>query len=121
MLSFRKARDVLILANQTGTISDEEYLLLFDVNTSRNPDFPYWKKYDNFELDSMSDDDCKTKFLFLNNDVYFLAETFDVPEVIKCCNDIVDGIEAFCVLLKRFAYPCRYADMFLVSANHSSV
>ena len=44
--------------------------------------------------------------------MYLLAETLEVPDVVKCYNGIVvDGIEALCVLLKRFAYPCRYGDM----------
>ena len=60
----------------------------------------------------MSDDECRAEFRFYKNDVYLLAETLEVPDVVKCYNGIVgDGIEALCVLLKRFAYPCRYGDM----------
>ena len=69
-----------MLANQAGNISDEEFLLLFDINKSRNPDFPYWK-YKSFELDSMSDDECRAEFRFYKNDVYLLAETLKVPDV----------------------------------------
>ena len=105
MATVQQARDALVLANQAGNISDEEFLLLFDKNKSRNPDFPYWKNK-SFELDSMSDDECKAEFRFYKNDVYLLAET------LKCYNGIVvDGIGALCVLLKRFACPCRYGDM----------
>ena len=35
-----------------------------------------------------------------------------VPEEIVCYNGLkVDGIDALSMLLKRFAYPCRYLDM----------
>ena len=35
-----------------------------------------------------------------------------VPDEIRCYNRVVvDGIEALCIFLKRFAYPCRYSDM----------
>ena len=35
-----------------------------------------------------------------------------MPERIECYNRVVvDGEEALCIFLRRFAYPCRYADM----------
>ena len=39
-----------MLANDLNLIDDEEMLLLYDVNTSKNLDIPYWK-YDKFKLD----------------------------------------------------------------------
>ena len=74
MATLQQASDALVLANQAGNIGDEEFLLLFDINKFRNPDFPYWK-YKGFELDSMSDDECRAEFCFYKNDVYLLAET----------------------------------------------
>ena len=41
MATLQQASDALVLANQASNISDEEFLLLFDINKSRNPDFPY--------------------------------------------------------------------------------
>jgi len=41
-----------------------------------------------------------------------MGEVLDIPGTMKCPNGIVvDGMEALSVLLKRFAYPCRFADM----------
>ena len=38
--------------------------------------------------------------------------TFGLPEVYRCYNGIVvDSVEALCVCMKRFAYPCRYVDL----------
>jgi len=54
---------------------------LYEVNKSKNPDYPYWN-YDTFDLDSMLDDECK-------------SETLDIiiPDAIKCYNGVVvDGI-----------------------------
>ena len=46
------------------------------------------------------------------NDIYLMGEVLGVPDTLKCPNGIVvDGMEALNVLLKRFAYPCRFADM----------
>ena len=81
------------------------------MNTSKNPDFPYWS-YERFDLDSLTDDECKAEFRFLKNDIYELLEVLRLPEEISTYNRIkIDGIEAFCIYLKRFAYPCRYGDM----------
>ena len=85
--------------------------MLYDLNTSKNPDYPYWK-YEPFEFDSVADSECKTEFRFYRADIYRLAEVLHIPDEITCYNRlVVDGIEAFCIFLKRFAYPCRYADL----------
>ena len=51
----------LMFAHNAGIIDDEELLLLFDLNTSSNPDLPYIN-YPEFPLDHMSDDECKTEY-----------------------------------------------------------
>ena len=111
MASLRQTREALLLSHAIEVIDEEEFLLLYDVNKSKNPSYPYWN-YDAFDLDSMTDDECKSEFRFLKNDVYLLEETLDIPDAIKCYNGVVvDGVEALCIMLKRFSYPCRYVDM----------
>ena len=111
MNSFREVRDILLLAHSENLINDEDLELLYDLNTSRNIYLPYWF-YKEFDLDTLSDDECKSEFRFLKNDIYHLAEILQIPNQVRCYNRIVaDGIEALCIFLKRFAYPCRYADM----------
>ena len=84
---------------------------LVDINTSKNKEHPYYN-CDYFELDKLSDDECLPEFRFLINDVYQLAEALGLPEEMKCYNGVkVDGMEALCISLKRFAYPCRYSDI----------
>ena len=57
----------------------------------------------------MTDDECKAEFLFYKNDIYLLGEVLDIPDIMKCPNGVlVDGTEALSVLLKRFAYRCRF-------------
>ena len=41
MASFREIRSILLQSFDDGDISEDEFLLLYDVNTSKNPDFPY--------------------------------------------------------------------------------
>ena len=60
----------------------------------------------------MNDVECKSEFRYFKNDSYLLAETLGSPDVIKCYNGIAaDGIEAFCIIIKRFPYPCCYVDI----------
>ena len=109
MPRLRDVRDCLLLSHDQNLINDEELLLLYDMNTSKNPDFCYWQ-YPSFDLDRMNDDECKAEFRFLKNDV--LQEVLRIPDEYTCSNRlIVTGIEATCILLKRFAYPCRFGDM----------
>ena len=111
MPSLEKFRDMLLFAHSDNLISEEECLLLYDLNKSSNLELPYWS-YDQFDLDLLSDDDCKSEFRFYKRDVYLLAEMLQIPDQIQCYNRlVVDGIEALCIFLKRFAYPCRYSDM----------
>ena len=111
MATFREAREALLLANDLDLIDDEEMLLLYDLNRSKNLDIPYWK-YEKFELDSLSDDECKSEFRFLKHDIYTLLDVLNLPEKITCQNRFsVYSEEASCLLLRRFAYPCRYEDL----------
>ena len=34
-------RECLLLAHAQNILDDEEFVLLYDMNTSKNPDFPY--------------------------------------------------------------------------------
>ena len=41
-------------------ISDEDYIILYELFSSRNPDFAY--ESNRFDLDEMNDDECKAEF-----------------------------------------------------------
>ena len=46
MATFRKVRELLLTSFEDGDISEDEFLLLYDVNRSKNLHFfflPYWK------------------------------------------------------------------------------
>ena len=89
-------------SHAANIIDDEEFVLLYDVNKSRNPDYPYWS----------CDDEGKAEFRFLRSDIHRLLDIFQFPEYFTCYNGTVyDSTEALCIFLKTFAYPCRYLDM----------
>ena len=109
MSGLREARNALLVAYNENFIDDFEFCYLYDINASKN-DYPYWK-YDKFNLDDLDDAEAWTNLRFLKNDVYRLKEAFRIPDTVKTYNRLsVDGIEALCIFLKRFSYPCRYSD-----------
>ena len=111
MPKLKTVRDSLLIAHSENILDDEELLLLFDVNRSTNLDLPYWS-YESFDLDSWSEDECKSELRFLPGDIKTLVNILQLPDVFKCNNGVVcDSVEAFCIFLKRFAYPCRYQDI----------
>ena len=81
------------------------------VNVNLHLELPYWK-YERFSLDYMTDEECWVEMRFKKYDVYRLACALNLPHVYHCYNGlVVDSVEAFCICLRRFAYPCRYADL----------
>ena len=63
-----KLKTVRDSAHSENILDDEELFLLFNVNRSTNLDLPYWS-YDNFDLDSWSEDECKSELRFLSGEV----------------------------------------------------
>ena len=111
MGSFRDTRNVLLESYSENIMDDTEFSLLYDLNTSHNPDFPYWN-YSQFDLESISEAECKAEFRFYKNDIYMLADRLGLPETISCYNrSKLGNIEGLCIYLRRFAYPFRYGDM----------
>ena len=83
----------------------------YSFTTWIDPDFPFWR-YPEFDLDHLNEDECLANFRFRKNDIYQLKELFQIPEDVVCYNRTkVDGFEALCIFLRRYAYPIRYGDM----------
>ena len=110
-MSLHNTRQLLTLSHNENILNDEEFLLLYDVNKSKNPDFPYWR-YQPFDLDRLNNDECLSNFRFEKSDIEYVGELLRIPDTIRCYNRTrVDGLEAFCIFLQRYAYPIRYGDM----------
>jgi hypothetical protein len=111
MASFRDARMMLLDSFGDGLVDEDELLLLYDINTSKNPMFPY-KKYEEFKLANVDEVECKAEFRVEKSDLPQLANALQIPEVFKCDQrTICDVMEGFSMLLRRLAYPCRYSDL----------
>ena len=52
MSSLRNIRNDLLISHSPNPVNNEEFLMLYNLNTSKNPDFPYWN-YQQFELENL--------------------------------------------------------------------
>ena len=55
MSSLKETRDLLLLSCVKGIINPNEFTILYDVNMSKNPRFPY-ENYEEFSLDNFSEE-----------------------------------------------------------------
>ena len=113
MPNVKSVQDMILLAHADHFIDDDECLLLYDLNRSKNLDLPY-HSYEKFDLDSLSEGECKCEFRFDKRGIYRPCDVFEIPEETRYYDGMVfDKEEALCIFLKRFAYPCRYQDLML--------
>ena len=99
------------MARKTGLLSDEELLLLLELNTSRNPECSY-ETYERFAIDRVEEAECKAEFRIERKDLPQLADALQLPETFHCCQrTTADKLEGLCILLRRMSFPCRYSDM----------
>ena len=104
-------RDALLLSHDDGFLDVDDCMLLYEIYKPKSPNMCY-RKDDKFCICKFSDDECKNNFRFYRNDIYHLHEVMQLPLEVSCNNGVqVDGIEALCIFLMRFAYPCRFADL----------
>ena len=76
-----KLREAIALAYGCNVIDDVEFALLYDASKPKNTDIPYFT-YINFDLDDMTDDECKTEFRFYQNDIYNLIDVLSISAVV---------------------------------------
>ena len=69
MASFREIRSILLQSFDDGDISEDEFLFLYYVNTSKNPHFPY-ESYGKLDLNDMDDSECLSEFRFRKSDLH---------------------------------------------------
>ena len=111
MASLRETRELLLISHARGFLTDLEFLLLYEENKSDNMDLPY-EEYPRFCLQDTNKAECKASFRVKKHHITRVEDALRIPAVFKCDQGTVcDGTEGLCILLKRFAFPCRYSDM----------
>ena len=111
MGSFKDVQNMLTLCLEKEIIDDEEFILLYEEYMPQNPPFPHsW--YETFSLVNKDPAECKADFRVQKRDIPQLDEALRIPPISKCVNGMIcDRTEGLCIVLKRFAYPCRFSDM----------
>ena len=101
----------LLVLYAEDVLEDGEFLLLVEENKWPAPEFLYWK-FPRFSLNNISEDECLAEFYFEKQDIPRLARAHRLPQKFVCSSGTVaNDVEALCLLLRRFAYPCRYSDL----------
>ena len=59
-------QDLLFLSRESNFIDDVQFMVLFDLFETKNPDFPY-EDYAKFALDEMTGSECLAEFRFPEN------------------------------------------------------
>ena len=96
MSNLKTVQDMILLVNADHLIDDDKCLLLYDLNLSKNHELSY-HSYEKFDLDSLSEDECKSEFRFDKRDIYRLCDVFEIPEEIRSYNGMVfDKEESLC-------------------------
>ena len=86
-------------------------MLLYEESKSDNLDFPY-QEYPTFSLPDKNGAECTANLRVEKHHITRLEDALQTPAVFKCDEGTVcDGTEGLSILLKRFAYPCRYSNM----------
>ncbi|KAK9357196.1 hypothetical protein V1504DRAFT_465377 [Lipomyces starkeyi] len=64
-----------------------------------------------FDLDSMDDDRVRFEFRFSKDEIYEIMPHLRLDEIqwSQCCRP--DPLMAFCIVLRRLAYPIRFGDL----------
>ena len=110
-MAFRDVRNLLLISHDESLINDEELLVLYDLYSCNNPDFPY-HSYSSFDLEELDESESLAEFRFRKRDIQSLYEVLQIPNTITCSQrSVCGGLEGLCMLLKRLSYPCRYGDM----------
>ena len=99
-MAFRDVRNFVLISHADGIVDDEEFVVLYDLYSSRDPDFPY-DHCTAFDLAALDESESVAEFRFCKRDVRTLSNVLMIPDTIICDQrSICDGIEGLCILLK---------------------
>ena len=62
-MAFKNVRNLLLINHNDGFIDDDEFVVLYDLSTSKNLDFPY-DSYTQFDLDELNEFESFAEFRF---------------------------------------------------------
>ena len=102
MSSFKAMRELTLLCYAENLLSDDEFLVPWEDNQSKNPHFPC-DRYSLFDPQNMDEAECKAYFRVGKRDLRTLRYVLEIPPTFKCQRTVCDGMEGLCRLLRRLA------------------
>ena len=81
MSSFKAIRELTLLSYAENLLYDDEFLVLWEGNQSKNPDFP-WDRYSPFDLENMDEAECKAEFRVQKRDLHTLGEVLETQQLL---------------------------------------
>ena len=78
--SFKDTQTLLPLFHDDGFI-DDDFVLLYELYSSTNPDFPYMCPA--FHLDELDESECLAEFRFRKRDIVALRDVFQIAAIIE--------------------------------------
>ena len=82
MTFFKNARDLLLESYDEGAINEDEFLLLYETNYSKNPEFPY--KHLKFNLEELTKAECFAEFRCRKTNVKMIGDMLRLPSRFVC-------------------------------------
>ena len=93
-MAFKHVRNLLLINHNDGFIDDHEFVVLYDLFTSKNLDFPY-DSYAQFDLEELREL-CGVRFG--KRDIRILKEVLQIPDMITCSQrSVCDGLGLYAV------------------------
>ena len=74
-MSLKAAKNHLLISHFEEVINDEEFLLLYDINKSSNPDLSY-DLYEFFDFNELEEDEYLSDFVSVNKTSHSLPKLF---------------------------------------------
>jgi hypothetical protein len=78
MPSFGEIRNLLLLLYDNDSVTDEEFLILYESYSSENPEFPH-SSYPKFDLNQVDESECLAEFRVKKQDIPLLADVLQLP------------------------------------------
>ena len=102
-MSLRSIRAVLTYSYVDEIFSEGQFVLLYDHYKLKNPDFSHEHK-SRFDFDDLKEAEFQAHFRVEKRHLHDLASAIQIPPSFQTYQrSVVEVVEGFCMLLKRFA------------------
>ena len=96
MASFKETRNLVLESYVDGTIDEDDFMLLYDINQSKNPEFPH-ENYELFNFDALDPVECVADFRVEKQDIPRLADALGIPPSLSASRGVYVMVLRDCV------------------------